>query len=47
MDVPHLLSINPSNIALFLIPVTEWISSTLSGRDERRGITLPLAFSIH
>jgi hypothetical protein len=27
--------------------VVEWISSTLSGRDERHGATLPLVFSIH
>jgi hypothetical protein len=48
--MPYLLSINPTlsySIRRFRISVTEWISSTSSGRDERRGITLPLAFNIH
>jgi hypothetical protein len=47
MDVPHLLSIKPSNIFRFSILVGELISSGLRGHEVRRGTCFPLALRIH
>ena len=47
MDVPHLLSINPSKISHFFSFVAKYISSTLRSCGVLCSITIPFSFCIH